>query len=103
MKATARKRRKRLEVIFRQVVHEWDPYGLLAMGCPEDEFNSEILSVVRQADRVKSPLDGAHVLSRIFTSAFDPQRFTPGECREPGERLYNGLDDAKLIENQGSG
>ena len=24
------------------VVHEWDPYSLLAGGCPADEFDSEI-------------------------------------------------------------
>ena len=28
--------------LVREVVHRWDPYGLLAGGCPADEFDREI-------------------------------------------------------------
>jgi len=57
--------------VVREVVHRWDPYGLLASGCPADEFDTEIAAVVTQVPRIRSRTDGAHALSRVFSSAFD--------------------------------
>ena len=94
---------KRIESIVRRVIHEWDPYSLLAGGAPEDEFDGEIRSVVRQVDRIGSPADAAHLISQVFSSAFEAERFAPADCRESGERLYRALRDAQSIEDKGSG
>jgi len=102
MKTVDRKRWKRIEPIVRQVIHEWDPYGLIAMGCPADEFDQEILSVVGQMERIKSNMDAAQALSRVFSSAFERKGFTSEDCREPGEKLFNALRDARFIEDGGS-
>ena len=45
--------------IVRAVIHAWDPYSLLASGCPADEFESEIASVVAQIPRINSETDAA--------------------------------------------
>src|SRR6476661_5261198 len=58
------------------IVREWDPYSLHASGCPDAEFGSEIASVVAQIRRIKSETDATHALSRVFSSAFEPERFT---------------------------
>ena len=80
-----------LEVVTR-VVHSWDPYGLLAGGCPADEFDSEIRAVCRQTSRIRSAIDAAHVLSRVFRSSFnDNERFSPEACKQSGEALYAAL------------
>lgn len=45
----SRKRKKEdVAVVFdavRGVIHQWDPYSLLALGCPTDEFDAEIQAV----------------------------------------------------------
>ena len=61
--------------VVRQVIHEWDPYGLLAMGAPQDEWDSEIRSLVDQVGRIACEKDAALAISRIFSSAFQPEGF----------------------------
>ena len=74
-----------------EVVREWDPYALLAGGCPADEFDSEIASVVTQIPRIKSEKDATLALSRVFSSAFERDRFTPDECAGAGSKLFAAL------------
>jgi hypothetical protein len=79
------------------VIREWDPYALIATGCPEDEFAAEIASVVAQVPRIKSPQDAAHAISRVFSSAFQPEGFTPENCAEAGSKLFGALSDNGLV------
>lgn len=79
------------------VVREWDPYSLIAGGAPEDEFDSEIASVVTQIPRIKTEKDAALALSRIFTSAFEAHRFTPEKCADAGKKLFAALSRNRLI------
>ena len=79
------------------VVRRWDPYALLAEGCPPDEFDSEIASVVAEVPRIRSRADAADALSRVFSSAFEPERFRPDECAQPGAELYEALVAAGVI------
>ena len=81
----------------RGVIHNWDPYGLLALGCPHDEFDSEISAVVRQIERIASPQDAAHVISRVFSSAFEPGMFQVANCIEIGRKLYDILKERGLL------
>ena len=83
---------------IRMVIHEWDPYGLLHGGAPPDEFDGEIASIARQVPRIRSGRDAAHVLSRTFSSSFEPQGFRPESCRDIGERLYRALVTKGLVE-----
>jgi len=89
---------KKIEHIVRMIIHEWDPYCLLEIGCPEDEFDSEISSLIGQVQRIKSAIDATHAISRVFSSAFEPELFTPKDCSEIGERLFEELKQANLIE-----
>ena len=45
--------------VVKKVIHAWDPYCLLKTGSPEDEFDGETASVVRQIPRIKSEYDAA--------------------------------------------
>jgi hypothetical protein len=77
--------------VVRAVVHRWDPYDLLGSGCPLDEFDSEIASVVTQIPRIRSNADAACALSRVFSSAFEPEKFSIEACSAPGTELYAAL------------
>jgi hypothetical protein len=83
--------------VVREVVHEWDPYALIGGGAPRDEWDSEIASLVAQLPRIKSQNDAAHAVSRVFSSAFQPDGFSPADCAEVRRRLYSSLADAGLL------
>lgn len=84
--------------VVSEVIRAWDPYSLLAGGCPTDEFDSEIASVVAQIPRIKSEQDATHALSRIFSSAFEPERFKPDDCAETGGQLFSALLTNRLLD-----
>jgi hypothetical protein len=83
--------------VVRGIIHEWDPYSLLAGGAPADEFDSEIASVVKQIPRIKSQQDAALAISRVFSSAFEKERFTPNDCAAIGTKLYDALLQHRLV------
>jgi hypothetical protein len=79
------------------VVREWDPYSLFASGCPTDEFDSEIASVVAHLPRIKSEKDATLALSRVFSSAFSPDQFTADDCAPTGVKLFAALSAHGLL------
>ena len=96
-KAQAKRRYSGHMEAVREIIHRWDPYGLLALGCPLDEFDGEIAAVVRQIQRIASPQDAAHTISRVFSSAFEPGRFAIEDCTEVGRQLYDILEERDLL------
>jgi hypothetical protein len=83
--------------VVRAIVRDWDPYSLLASGCPANEFDSEIASVVAEIPRIKSEQDAMLALSRVFSSAFEPEHFTPDECAAAGKKLFAALSNNGLM------
>jgi hypothetical protein len=83
--------------VVREVIHEWDLYALIGGGAPADEWDSKIASLVAQIPRIKSENDAAHVVSRVFSSAFQPEGFRPAGCAEVGSRLYSSLIDSGFL------
>ena len=69
----------------------------VAVWRPTDEFDREIAAVVAQIPRIGSPTDAAHVLSRVFSSAFEPNRFRPERCAAAGADLYAALLTQELL------
>ncbi|MGH9943855.1 MAG: DUF1871 family protein [Pyrinomonadaceae bacterium] len=81
----------------RDVIHEWDPYGLLLSGAPPDEFDREAHAIVRQLGRIHSALDAGHVISRVFSSSFEAEPFQVEHCRVVGERLFAALVERGMV------
>ncbi len=88
---------KKVERIVRKVIHEWDPYRLLERGAPEDEWDNEILQIVGRINQVTSPASAARVISDVFTLAFQPDGFSPEECAHVGKRLFDALEEERII------
>jgi hypothetical protein len=84
-------------VLVHEVIHRWDPYGLLAGGCPPNEFEAEIARVVAQVPHIRSPVDAVNTLSRVFSSSFEAHLFRPEDCAVPGRELYEVLSAHKLL------
>jgi hypothetical protein len=70
------------------------------MGAPADEWDSEIASVVTQIPRIKSENDAADAVSRVFSSAFQPDGFSPSDCAEVGRQLYLALHNSGLLASE---
>lgn len=83
---------------IREVIHQWDAYGLLQTGAPLDEFDGEIASIATQLSRIHSSKDASHTLSRVFSSSFEPHLFKPEYCLEAGEQLYQALLERGLLQ-----
>ena len=83
--------------VVRRVIHEWDPYALIGGGAPSDEWDGEIAALVAQIPRIKSEEDAAHAVSRVFSSAFQPEGFSPVDCAEVGKRLYASVAESGLL------
>jgi hypothetical protein len=83
--------------LVRSVVRDWDPYGLIAGGAPDDEWDGEARSLVKQVRRIRSAIDAAHAVSRVFSSSFHPKGFGPDDCREVGQRVFDALRDAGVL------
>lgn len=88
---------KRALQVVASVVRDWDPYGLLASGAPADEFDSEIAAVISQIPRIKTEKEAVLALSRVFSSAFEPERFTPDDCTAAGRKLFAALSASGLL------
>jgi len=83
--------------VVKKVIHAWDPYCLFKTGSPEDEFDGETASVVRQIPRIKSEYDAAIVISKTFSSSFDPKEFKIEACTEVGKKLYRNLVESGIL------
>lgn len=55
----------------KSIIDEWDPIGLLDLGCPEDEYDPEIREIVALLPRVKSVDELALKIRQVFIKWFE--------------------------------
>jgi hypothetical protein len=80
------------------VINEWDPYGLIAGGAPKDEFEGEASRIVAEAHEVHTPNALAIVISEVFSSSFEPERFSVEACLSVASRLFDELQTHGFVE-----
>jgi len=78
--------------VVRKSIHKIDPFALLAGGSPKDEFDSEIISIVRQLPRCRSGKDVAHTIAQVLSTSFG-EKFEPEEFEEEGLNIYTSLEN----------
>ncbi len=83
--------------VAKQVIDEWDPYSLRTQGAPEDEFEPLAAAVVCYIPRMSNGDDAARAIAEVFSAAFEPQSFSPDQCRDVGIRLFEALAKAGLV------
>jgi len=62
LKPRGRTRYDILRAAVGRAVDEADPIGLLAMGCPEDEYSAEIGTIVPRVSKASGPDDVRRIL-----------------------------------------
>jgi hypothetical protein len=82
---------RRIRVLFR----DWDPMGLIELGAPEDEYNTEADIIVNQfmEERNKNAKKLAGIIYEVMTSrlGLDPQDFSE-ECDIMANRLIKIIE-----------
>ena len=98
MRLRTRKDYERAFTLVRKATNGWDPYGLISGGCPQDEWELEIASIVAQMPRIRASRDVAHVVSRVFSGSLGKERCSPEACAAVGSQLYDALIEARILD-----
>jgi hypothetical protein len=88
---------ERAFAVVTRVVHEWDPYGLIEVGAPSDEFDPEVRDIIPRLAEIRSPLDASELLSEVFGRWFGPEDFPLSSCMEAGQALYLSLRKEEFV------
>jgi hypothetical protein len=57
----------------KKAIDEWDPIGLLGMGCPDDEYDPEIRDIVRLLSEINSLDELAVGIQKVFIKWFEEE------------------------------
>lgn len=85
----------RLYQVVREIVDSLDPIGLLALGCPDDEYNPEIERIVQRLATAKAlSLETVQtILHETFVEFFDQELAGPTErYREAAREIVQRLE-----------
>ena len=67
--------------IIKKIINEWDPYDLISLGAPDDEFENEIIEIILKMKNENNLNDIAVIISDVFTKSFnDHDNFTIEKC-----------------------
>ncbi|WP_339147161.1 MULTISPECIES: DUF1871 family protein [unclassified Sutcliffiella] len=77
-------------ISVKEVIDEWDPIGLLSMGCPEDEYDPEIRDIVRLLCDIKSVNELAVGINKVFIKWFE-EDLTIEKCYPVALKIWNKL------------
>jgi hypothetical protein len=64
-------------LIIRSVINEHDPVGLMEAGCPDDEYDAEVTTILARLPRASSVDDVKMILYQEFDRAFGPSSTRP--------------------------
>lgn len=91
---------KRMAAVVRNVIREWDPQGLFAMGAPEDEHDGAILRIVGRIPEIRTEQDATLILYEECISAKARKKIGSEKFVNEGQKLFAALKEAKLIMNE---
>lgn len=83
--------------IVQQALNEWDPYGLIEGGAPEDEFTEEATRIAAKIKKTETPAELAQVISDIFSRSFESDLFSVEECLPAASRIFSDLEVRRLL------
>lgn len=69
---------------IKQIIDKWDPIGLLAISCPEDEYEPEIKELLARLSDYCSVDETAKIIYDVFIEMFGADTFTEelNKCEE---------------------
>ena len=85
---------ERLRAIVKQAIDQADPIGLLAIGCPDDEYDSEINQVLTYVTAYADPASLGQRIHQTFIKMFDERIAGPPEVHHHiARQILEGLEE----------
>ena len=84
--------------IVKNCIDEWDPYGLLASGCPKNEFDNESKLISEKISFTTSKDEIVEIVSKVFSEQFEQQFFHESSCESVALKIYNELKSTVFVE-----
>ncbi len=78
--------------VIRAELQRLDPYGLLASGAPQDEFDGEAAGIARLVTCQSSPEEIAQAFAAVLSRAFGQQE-NPADYMPSALRIQAALSD----------
>jgi hypothetical protein len=85
LKLTSRFNYQNLHRGLTALLYRHDPMGLAAAGCPKDEYEPEVSTIIPRLKDAKSPEDVRRIVHEEFLHWFD------GEVMAGPEPAYSGI------------
>lgn len=87
--------------LIKRIIDNWDPVGLLAMGCPSDEYNLEVEEIFQFCKITHTKQEIGEMIYSTFYNFFGENTFekTIEECFDVGKKI---LDQSVETGNQSS-
>lgn len=65
-----------------EILNEWDPIELIAIGCPDDEYEPEAKAILAEMEKTSDETRLAKKIYNIFKTSFGHGAFLPDyqEC-----------------------
>jgi len=80
--------------VVKNLIDEWDPYGLLNINCPNDEYEYEIKEIVKNIYLESSINEIANKISQIFIKSFnEPDIFCIENCLNVSKLIKKKMED----------
>jgi hypothetical protein len=77
-------------MFVKEVIDEWDPIGLLSLGCPDDEYDPEIKDIVKLVSQIKSIDEIAVGIQEVFNKWFG-ENINIEKCNPVAIKIWNKL------------
>jgi|LSQX01.2.fsa_nt_gb hypothetical protein len=78
-----------------KIINEWDPYGLLALGAPDDEYEAEIKEIINAWADVSTPEELAKEINRVMNWYFGKLYYNKEQSLTVAKKLFAALNDLK--------
>ena len=73
---------------IKKIINEWDPYDLLSIGAPHDEYEMEIEEIIFRIKDKNNIEDNAAIISDVFSNSFnDYTFFTVENCIDIAKKI----------------
>lgn len=79
--------------VVEKIVNEWDPVNLLAIDCPDDEYEFEIQQITSATIRANTAEELAGRINDILYKAFEEDFKKSNDCLMIADKILKKLFD----------
>jgi hypothetical protein len=82
--------------IVKEIIDKWDPFDLLAIHCPDDEYESEIREIVNTLSNITNAEELAAKIKNILYQALDEDFKKSNDCIVIAHEILEALHERGL-------